>query len=189
MRMAGATERAEPREFEVVPATDGDCRAVAELHVASWRGAYADILPADYLSGLSVDRREGSWRQVLGEARSELLLARRGEAVLGFSSFGPTRDRDAPPGRGEVWAIYVHPDAWSAGVGRRLLAATRERLVATGHESVSLWVLAGNARAIRFYAAAGFAIEPGSEKEFELGGTRVREVRMVAGLADLSLRA
>jgi ribosomal protein S18 acetylase RimI-like enzyme len=189
MRMAGATERAEPREFEVVPATESDCRAVAELHVASWRAAYAEILPPDYLAGLSVDRREASWRQVLAEARSELLLARRGDAVVGFTSFGRSRDQDAPPARGEVWAIYVHPDAWSCGVGRRLLDATRERLVATGHDSVSLWVLAGNARAIRFYAAAGFEIEPGTEKEFELGGVRVREVRMVAVLADLSLRA
>jgi ribosomal protein S18 acetylase RimI-like enzyme len=174
---------------ELFAATPDHCRAVAEVHVASWQAAYADILPAEFLAGLSVSKREASWRQVLAEARSELLLARRDEAVLGFASFGPSRDRDAPPARGEVWAIYVHPDAWSAGVGRRLLDATRERLVAAGHDSMSLWVLAGNARAIRFYAAAGFAIEPGSEKEFELGGARVREVRMVAGLAELSLRA
>lgn len=168
---------------ELVAATPDHCRAVAELHVASWRTAYADILPPDFLAGLSVDKREASWRQVLAEARSELLLARRGDAVLGFASFGPSRDRDAPVARGEVWAIYVHPGAWSAGVGRRLLDATRERLVAAGHDSVSLWVLAGNARAIRFYAAAGFAVEPGSEKEFELGGVRVREVRMVSALS------
>jgi ribosomal protein S18 acetylase RimI-like enzyme len=171
---------------ELFAATPDHCRAVAEVHVASWQAAYADILPAEFLAGLSVSKREASWRQVLAEARSELLLARRDEAVLGFASFGPSRDQ---PARGEVWAIYVHPDAWSAGVGRRLLEATRERLVAAGHDSMSLWVLAGNARAIRFYAAAGFAIEPGSEKEFELGGARVREVRMVAGLAELSLRA
>jgi ribosomal protein S18 acetylase RimI-like enzyme len=174
---------------ELAAATPDDCRAVAELHVASWRVAYAEILPADYLAGLSVDKREASWRQVLAEARSEVLLARRGDAVLGFASFGPSRDTDAPPARGEVWAIYVHPDAWSAGVGRRLLDAARERLVAAGQSSISLWVLAANARAIRFYAAAGFAIEPGSEKEFELGGVRVREVRMVAELTGPATRA
>jgi ribosomal protein S18 acetylase RimI-like enzyme len=44
---------------------------------------------------------------------------------------------------------------------------------------VSLWVLERNTRAIRFYTAAGFAIEAGSEKEFELGGLLVREVRMI----------
>lgn len=169
--------------LELVDATPDDCRAVAELHVASWRTAYAGILPADFLATLSVEKREASWRHVLAEARSELLLARRGDDVLGFASFGPSRDQDAPVARGEVWAIYVRPDAWSAGVGRQLLDATRERLVAAGHDSVSLWVLAGNARAIRFYAAAGFAVEPGSEKEFELGGARVREVRMLARLS------
>jgi ribosomal protein S18 acetylase RimI-like enzyme len=165
--------------MEIAAASPDDCRAVAQVHVASWRAAYLDIFPADYLAGLSVEQREASWRKVLAEGRSQLLLARRDSAVLGFASFGASRDRDAPPGRGELWAIYVHPDAWSTGVGRCLLTAARERLAANGHDSVSLWVLAGNERAIRFYAAAGFAPEPDAEKEFELGGVRVSELRML----------
>jgi ribosomal protein S18 acetylase RimI-like enzyme len=164
----------------IVAASADDCRAIAELHVASWRAAYAHLLAAEYLSGLSVEQREASWRKVLAEGRSELLVARRDGVILGFASFGPSRDQDAPPARGELWAIYVHPDAWSTGVGRRLLAAARERLAASGHASASIWVLAGNERAIRFYAAAGFALEPESAKEFELGGARVREVRMLS---------
>ena len=49
----------------------------------------------------------------------------------------------------------------------------------TGFSSVSLWVLERNVRAIRFYSAVGFVLEPGSGKDFELGGKLVREVRMV----------
>lgn len=86
-------------------------------------------------------------------------------AVVGFVSFGPCRDETAPSGRGEVWAIYVaHP-----APGPR----------AQGFRSVSLWVIDGNERAKRFYCAAGFSVEVGSEKEFEIGGARLREVRMV----------
>jgi ribosomal protein S18 acetylase RimI-like enzyme len=168
-------------DLQVTGAGMGDCRGLAELHVASWRAAYAHLLPAEYLAGLSVEQREASWRRVLAEARSELLVAKHDGRVVGLASFGASRDQDAPPARGELWAIYVHPEMWSTGVGRVLLAAARERLAAAGHESVSLWVLAGNERAIRFYAAAGFAVEPESAKEFELGGARVRELRMVSG--------
>ena len=48
-----------------------------------------------------------------------------------------------------------------------------------GFSSVSLWVLELNLRAIRFYSKADFYVEAGSEKELALGGTNMREVRMV----------
>jgi ribosomal protein S18 acetylase RimI-like enzyme len=38
-------------------------------------------------------------------------------------------------------------------------------------------VLAANARAIRFYEAAGFTIDAGSAASFELGGRQVQELR------------
>lgn len=137
------------------------------------------ILTDEFLAGLSVERRENSWRQVLAEAQSELLVGRVDSSLVGFASFGKSRDADAPPKRGELWALYVHPDAWSTGVGRKLWDAARNRLAGQGHSSVSLWVLERNVRAIRFYAATGFDVEPSSEKEFEIGGAVVREVRMV----------
>lgn len=165
--------------MRITPASPEDLRAVAELHVASWQGAYVGILPCAYLANLSVERREESWRQVLAEGQSELLVAHDGASVVGFVSFGPSRDADAPAGRGEIWAIYVLPRAWSTGVGRALLAAARARLLAAGFRSISLWVIVGNERATRFYSTAGFTMEPGSEKAFEIEGTEVHEVRMV----------
>lgn len=165
--------------MEIRAALPEDCRAVAEVHVASWRAAYADILDPVFLDGLSVERREESWRQVLSSGDSELLLGCIGSSVVGFASVGPSRDADAPPRRGELWALYVHPQSWSTGAGRDLWRAALARLQSLGFSSVSLWVLQRNARAIRFYSAAGFTVEVGSGKEFGLGGAKVREVRMV----------
>jgi ribosomal protein S18 acetylase RimI-like enzyme len=165
--------------MDIAAASSDDLRAVAELHVASWQSAYAGILPAEYLANLSVEGREAMWREVLAEGKSELFVALEGSSIVGFASFGPCRDADGTPDRGEVWAIYVLPSAWSTGVGQALWHAARSRLNALGYRSVSLWVIVGNERAVRFYSAAGFAFEGGSEKEFEVGGARVREVRMV----------
>jgi GNAT superfamily N-acetyltransferase len=109
-----------------------DLKAIAAVHVATWQTAYAGILPSEYLANLSVEHREVSWRQVLAEARSELLVAFQGSAVVAFASFGNSRDADAPGARGEVSAIYVIPSAWSTGVGRALWCAVRERLIALG---------------------------------------------------------
>jgi ribosomal protein S18 acetylase RimI-like enzyme len=165
--------------MEILAALPEDCRSIAEVHVQSWRAAYGGVLDAAFLSGLSVDHREVSWRQVLSEGKSELLVGTEAGSVIGFSSFGPSRDSDAPPHRGELWALYIRPDTWSTGAGRELWQATRARLRSKGFSSMSLWVLERNTRAIRFYSTAGFVAEPGSEKEFELGGTKVRELRMV----------
>ena len=157
-----------------------DCRAVAQVHVASWQAAYAGMLDAAFLAGLSVERREQSWRQVLAAAGSQLLLGCDEDgSIVGFASLGASRDADAPPGRGELWALYVHPRWWSMGRGRELWHAAHTRLKLAGFSAVSLWVLEQNARAIGFYSSAGFAVEADSAKEFELGGRTVREVRMV----------
>ena len=40
--------------------------------------------------------------------------------VVGFASTGPSRDEDE---LGELYAIYVEPDAWSTGAGRALMIA------------------------------------------------------------------
>ena len=170
--------------MRITPASPEELRAVAEVHVVSWQVAYAGVLSSEYLAKLSVDSREAAWRQVLAEGVSELLVAVEGASVVGFASFGRCRDADAPTDRGELWALYVSPDAWSTGVGQALWSATRARLAALEFRSVSLWVIAGNDRALRFYSRAGFFIEPGSEKEFELGGELVREVRMVVERID-----
>ena len=165
--------------MHIAPGSIDDLRSVAELHVSSWQSAYAGILSAEFLAGLSVEDREKAWRQVLAEGRSELLVATEGSSVVGFASFGACRDTDAPADRGELWAIYVLPGAWSTGVGHALWRAAQSRLSALGFRSVSLWVIVGNERAVRFYSRAGFVLEPNSEKEFELGGEIIREVRMV----------
>ncbi len=163
----------------IAAASPEDLRAVAAVHVASWQSAYRSILPSEYLASLSVEKREEAWRQILAEGRSDLLVAKDGAAVVGFVSFGPCRDEAAAPDLGELWAIYVAPSAWSTGVGQALWREASESLRARGFRAVSLWVIDGNERARRFYSAAGFSVEAGSEKEFELGGAKLREVRMV----------
>lgn len=119
------------------------------------------------------------WHRMAMQQASALLVARRASQVLGFISFGASRDEDAPAGRAEIWAIYVQPADWSTGVGRALLLRAIDRLFAEGYASISLWVIVGNARAMRFYECAGFVCEADSRKSFELGGTMLEELRYI----------
>jgi GNAT superfamily N-acetyltransferase len=54
-----------------------------------------------------------------------------------------------------LYALYPDPAWWGHGARRQLHDAALERLAAGGHPAAALWVLRGNARAIRFYRARG----------------------------------
>jgi ribosomal protein S18 acetylase RimI-like enzyme len=170
------------RPSTIEPAALAHCREIAEVHVLSWQQAYTGLLAAEYLSALSVDGREAAWREAVVKGMPKLLVAMADGRVAGFVAFGPSRDKDAAPGAAEVWALYLAPSCWSQGIGRTLWLAALEHIRTQACSSVSLWVLAGNERARRFYAAAGFAPEPASMREFAIGGARVSELRYVLGL-------
>jgi ribosomal protein S18 acetylase RimI-like enzyme len=88
-----------------------------------------------------------------------------GQPVVGFVTFGPSRDADTV-GLGEIYALYVDPGRYEAGVGRTLMAHARRRLKEQGFEAAVLWVLLGNERAARFYEREGW-VPDGAVREEE----------------------
>lgn len=141
-----------PELRDAVPA---DAWSIAELHVASWRVAYRGLIADEVLAGLSVPDRAAWWSCTLAtaDARHTVVLTERG-TLRGFAAFGP--DRDERPLTGELYALYLHPDCWGRGFGRRLHAAALDGMRARGYGQARLWVLAGNERALRFYRRAGW---------------------------------
>ena len=167
--------------MQITVAQREDCRALATIHVASWRAAYASLLPAEYLASLSVDDREESWISILATSASRTLVARQDGSALGFVTFGPCRDEGAGAHQGEIWALYVTPPAWASGVGWALWEAARVLMLHQGFTDVSLWVIAENARGLRFYESVGFRRVPHPPRFFERNGKKVSELRLVFG--------
>jgi len=168
---------------EIRPAEPEDARGIAEVHVASWRWAYREIVDEAALEGLSVDAREEIWRSWFDshEARGSLLVAVDRDTVVGFAGGGESRDDDAIPDTAEVRTIYLLETAAGSGVGRALLAALVDALRADGYERATLWALEGNERTLRFYEAAGWRAD-GARKGYEIGGTDYPVVRYATNL-------
>jgi L-amino acid N-acyltransferase YncA len=163
-------------------AVAADARGIAEVHVAAWRAAYAGLLPADMLSSLDVAQRAANWSQRIEAHRDGafvLVLESEG-SVRGFVSAGPSRDADAQQS-GEVYAIYVEPRSQGGGAGSRLLAAAVHRLAQADFRRASLWVLAGNDPARRFYESRGWRPD-GAVKRENFGGRTETEVRYCRNL-------
>ena len=164
-------------------ATIADAHAIAEVHVASWRWAYRDLLPEAVLVGLSVDARAEMWSSLLGDPdeRSVVLVAVEDAAVVGFASAGPSRDSDAPGWEAEVFSLYLVEHVTGRGLGRELFAALAAALRDRGFERATLWVLEANERTRRFYEAAGWRLDGGHDR-YEIEGRGYPELRYAASL-------
>lgn len=161
--------------IQVRDAALADVPAIAEIHVAAWRVAYAGIVPGEVIEAFTVEERAAMWRERIEQGDEILLVAVAGEAVLGWVSAGASRDEDRV-GEGEVYALYIAPAHWRSGCGMRLMRAGEQRLSAAGFRVVTLWVLTENARARAFYEGIGYCPD-GATKEAQLYGARLPHVR------------
>ncbi|MEN5148824.1 GNAT family N-acetyltransferase [Pseudomonas orientalis] len=161
-------------------ALPSDASAIAQVHISSWQEAYRDLMPAHYLSGLTTTlaQREVHWSRLIAAGESNVWVADLDKQIVGWISVGASRDGDAAGAdAGEVMALYVLARYWQTGVGLALWRAGLQDLMEQGYERVTLWVLADNERAIRFYRKAGCVEETGTERTLERGGVTLVEVR------------
>lgn len=151
-------------------AEPADSREVAEVHVRTWQAAYQHVVPFEVLEALSVDEREGQWRQRIEGNRVVVWVAQIRGRVVGFASVGPSRTEE---GAGELYAIYVLPEAWGGGAAPALMGAVKAWFASEGYSTAMLWVLADNPRARRFYEREGWKVE-GMRTE-PIGGVEIEE--------------
>jgi len=176
VREAGTAPSSPPGQTEGVlvlrPARPEDAAAVAAVHVRSWQAGYRGLIPAAVLDDLRPEERAARYRFGEDDASAPAtVVALDDGAIVGFATTGPRED----PACGELLALYVDPDAWDRGIGRRLLAGARVALARTGSERGLVWVLAGNARAERFYRADGWEHD-GTRRHAEVWGVAVEEL-------------
>jgi ribosomal protein S18 acetylase RimI-like enzyme len=167
-----------PLTLTIRRASLSDARAIAHVHVETWRSAYAGILPDHVMVNMTVDGKASSWRAVIAQQgpRDTVLIARvsdggSGDAVVGFASCGPLGGSRATS-EGEVHTLYVLPDWHEQGVGRALLCACFRVLRAAGMTSAMVWVLAENPSRF-FYQAMGS--KAAAQREEALWGARLRQ--------------
>jgi ribosomal protein S18 acetylase RimI-like enzyme len=161
----------------VRPARAEDLPSVALVRALTWQTAYAGQVDPDELRTLTDPDVLDAWalRAAATGSTTYLVAEVEGEGeVVGFAAFGAERSEMPAQFRGELYALYVLPEHWRAGSGSALLHATLDELAERGFDVVTLWVLAGNDRAIGFYERHGF----------HATGERVRDPR---GLDELRM--
>jgi GNAT superfamily N-acetyltransferase len=157
-------------------ATPDDAAGIAAVQVTTWRAAYAGLMPAPFLAGLDVRAGTARWAGLLRDTTVRTFVSDGPHGVEGFATAGPARDADLPPGTGEVYAVYVLPQAQGKGLGRDLMSAATAWLAGHGNAHGAVWVLTANAPSRAFYEALGWCAD-GAARAIDVGGALVDEVR------------
>jgi GNAT superfamily N-acetyltransferase len=128
--------------MELRAAEDEDAAAVAEIWHAGWRDGHLGQVP----DALLAIRTPESFRERAAARIANTTVAVVDGAVAGFVVV----DGD------EVEQVYVADAQRGTGVAQRLLAEAERQVAAAGYRTTWLAVVAGNARARRFYERSGW---------------------------------
>jgi ribosomal protein S18 acetylase RimI-like enzyme len=155
-----------------------DARAIAEVQVSSWKAAYHGLMPQTLLDNLQVDARQERWESILADNASRTFVFEADGSVVGFAGIDATTDEDSDKENvGEIRAIYLAPNVWRKGYGRRLVDTAIESLRLQGFAEVTLWVLHNNQRAIKFYESLGFQPDGTTKIDVRENNVQLHEVR------------
>lgn len=128
-------------------ARPADTRAMARIHIATWRAEYRGFAPDDYLAALSEDEIGKVYEEIITGPHSTAFVAEDDAGrIVGLSACGPYRDEGyvlSAAFSAELYNLYVIAGARNSGIGRALVRATAEGLLERGVSSMMLWTLEG----------------------------------------------
>lgn len=143
---------------------------ISGIYESSWRYAYKDIIPQEYLDSIPPGRWAGS---ITRPGMRNLVITENGR-IIGTACFCKSRwERFSD--YGEIVSIYFLPEYMGRGYGKHLLTACIDELKKSGYHRILLWVLEKNRRARKFYEKNGFACTD-EYLEDNIGGKDLREV-------------
>jgi ribosomal protein S18 acetylase RimI-like enzyme len=133
-------------------ATPADLRPLAELHVLTFNDTHV----GPFGRGPSYATREAQWRQKLAEMDGTnfvLVLQAPAGQLVGFIWCHPMTED--PKWAARLNKIYLLREYQRRGLGRRMVAAAVDRLLAHGLTSMALFTEPDNAPACNFFDQLG----------------------------------
>ena len=137
-------------------ATIDDVGPMGTLWLRAALAGYEGIFPPGAPKPTATELTE-RWRRAIarGPSATSALVACHGatDAVVGTVA---AEVDGGGPYMAQIGRLYVDPDHWGCGIGRRLHDSVLEHLRAGGQGIVALWVLEANGRARSMYERWGW---------------------------------
>lgn len=157
-----------------------DAQPIAIVHVASWAKAYDGLLLKSFIESYNMERRKKLWTNTLTNDLADVLVAECGNEIVGFLSYREPRG-DQTGHSIELNSLYIKPEFYSLGIGRRLLENFEKRISNSAYKQIVLWALDTNQRALNFYRKHGFS-ETGLKGKERLDGSVLNDIQMAKSI-------
>lgn len=148
-----------------------DAKAIAKVHVDSWRTTYANIFPVDFLNNLSYESREQLWVESIPNGIVYVAEDSDGE-IVGFVSGGKERSGNYVGYDGELYAIYILKEFQGKGIGKDLVKPLVAELQQIGLISMLVLVLEDNPSCIFYESLGGKKLD---SIDVEIAGKKIKE--------------
>jgi ribosomal protein S18 acetylase RimI-like enzyme len=133
--------------MNIRPALEADIPNIIALQAESWKDAYSNIFPVEYLNFQLTSDLKQRWAG-LSFYPEDVILITEDLEMIGFIAVWCRPDPF-------IENLHVKPTQRSKRVGATLMKSAAERLTQQGHRTAYLWVLESNKRAIQFYERLG----------------------------------
>jgi len=151
-----------------------DAHILGHIQVTSWRSAFRNIVPGEYLDRMvSEENQAADWKEILADPEQVVFCAETDGKTVGYA-WAHREDDESIEWDSELISMHLLPEYKRQGIGRRLFAAVAGQLKYQGCKSVYLWVLQENHPSRRFYEALNGELT--GKHQIELGGRQLIEV-------------
>jgi GNAT superfamily N-acetyltransferase len=178
-------------EATVRAAEPSDAEEIARIQLATWRAAYAELLPAEVLAALDADEAAATWRHTIEQGPARVFVALEGDWFVGFCAAGAAPQDESADAAGVpvpdaervalVSTLLVEPRWGRRGHGGRLLANAGLAMLQSGLARGICWVAEADKASLHFWERAGWVTD-GTVRTLDAGGRPLREIRLTGTL-------
>lgn len=155
-----------------------DAEVLALINSQSALQGYKGIIPDDILKEkFSYERLRERLHKELIEGNTTSCIAFKGELPVGMQTFAKDTEAERDASEIDIWRIYLLPEYWGQNIGMEFMGWGIDELRKKGYKKAALWVVEGNARAMRFYEKFGF-IHDGEVRNINVG-KELKEYRYI----------
>lgn len=161
-------------------ATIDNVKEISKIHSLSWKAAYKNIIPENYLKNLKDDFWVEHFTYIINRCANKVKLIYKNDILIGCISYGKSKDERFNM-YGEIFSMYILPEYFGMGYGKKLLTNSLSDLKNLGYSKVMLWVLKDNRDARSFYEKNGF-IKSDYVYDFEIMNKKLQTVNYILKL-------
>jgi RimJ/RimL family protein N-acetyltransferase len=155
-------------DINIISATNDMAEIFGKVHNLSWRQAYKDVMPLDYIERTTEEQRKDSFIKSLEDSNNYFFIVKCKDNPIGILHLSKRQDLITNVVEGEIVSIYMLEEYCGKGYGGIVLDFAIKYLENDSCIKIFLWVLEFNNRAKKVYEKYGFVFN-GSQREIFRG--------------------